>query len=698
MFPIILFAQFSLADFNWLKSEGKIPADFKKAMDSPSDMTQWTLHGLFAQGDVIYGTEVNQYLDNIIDRLLTEHPELRNEIRCYAVRSTEVNAYAMPNGVIFVNLGLIAQSSNEGEIAFVLAHEIAHYVKKHHRQKKEYKRDKTNETIDDFLKIHNYSREIEMEADRFAIEHYYTNSAYSYAALEGVFDMLQYGYLPFDEMPFSRTFVEEEFYHFPDSYFLDNLNPIRSRDDYVDTLSTHPNIKRRRENVENIIRNLDNNGRELFVQSEAKFKQIREICRFECINVFLVDHEYDNALYNIYFLRKNNPEHSFLDIALAMAYYGLCAHKLQSDYTDVMENYRNIEGEKQQMHHIFTKLTRQELNVLALRNIWIIHKKYPENVFVQGLLEDMASELIVRNKMEYTDFSDYAQHVNIEEIKIEEEPADTTATAGTRYQRIRKTTRGKVVPTEKFKTVNYMLVDLKANPDFVDYMDQLTKKIEDKAILQSLTQSKTYAPVNGIAVMNPYYWRGIKVMKNTSDEKIEEHVKKVENQARALDKTVEYSLKDLKFDYHYYTNENMLKFDTENYNNYTQIQLWRSEYFSAGKTEMRLYQCRNSEQITETLGYENAAFIYVYSAPAKFAAYDKFEKILLYAPFQYTILPMSVFNFLLPRYQTYITVNTVDLRDGKTIRSASVIRTGDMTQSYINYFIYDSFYNLKKGK
>lgn len=690
-------AQPSLENFDWLKSEGTIPPDYKKAMENPTDMSLLALNHFFGRGEVIYGSSVNQYLDKIIDNILKDDPELRNEIRCYVIRSAEVNAFATSAGVICVNLGLIAQASNESEIAFVLAHEIAHYAKKHTLRKKEQRKGKIDDELDAFLKYHTYSREIEVEADRYAIEKYYANSAYSYEALEGVFDLLQYGYLPFDEMPFTRSFVEEEFYSFPDNYYLESVSPIRSRDDYIDTLSTHPNIKKRRENVENIISGFDNNGRNLFVQSESQFKKIREICRFECVNVYLTNHNYDNALFNIYFLQKANPDNKFLDVALASTYYGLCMHKLQSNYSEVMPNAKKIEGEKQQLNHVFNKFSRQELNVLALRNLWKTQAKYPNDVFLKEMLEDVASRLIVRSKMTFNDFSDYAQHVDPASIVVEEVPEDTTSTTS-RYQRIRKSTRGKVIPTEKFKTLNYMLVDMKADPDFINYMDKLEKRLEDEQVLKRLDTKEEKTPIKEIAVWSPSYWRDIKVPKNATDKNYEKYLTKMEKDKSKIDKTVAYSLEKLKFDYSYHTADKIARFDTKEYNTYTMMQQWYLEYICADKAEMRLYHCRDSETLISEMGYNNVAFIYVYCTPSSFSRYDKYEKLIFYSVFNYTIIPMTVFNFLLPNYRTSIAVNMVDLRDGKTVLSKGVNRVGDMTKSYINYFIYDSFYNLKKGK
>src|SRR5579863_10133912 len=43
----------------------------------------------------------------------------------------DINAFALPGGTIYVNLGTIQAADSEAELAGVLAHEIAHVVQRH---------------------------------------------------------------------------------------------------------------------------------------------------------------------------------------------------------------------------------------------------------------------------------------------------------------------------------------------------------------------------------------------------------------------------------------------------------------------------------------------------------------------------------------------------------------------------------------
>lgn len=75
--------------------------------------------------------ELNRYL-NLVGHSIVRHtnrPEL--EYSFAAVDSSEINAYAVPGGYIFVTTAALGMMQNEAELAAVLAHEIAHVSERH---------------------------------------------------------------------------------------------------------------------------------------------------------------------------------------------------------------------------------------------------------------------------------------------------------------------------------------------------------------------------------------------------------------------------------------------------------------------------------------------------------------------------------------------------------------------------------------
>ena len=83
--------------------------------------------------------EMKMYPDPIviayIDQLgqhLANHSQRRNITYHFKVVNTDVvNAFAVPGGYLYVNIGLIRAAENESELAGVIGHEIGHVVGKH---------------------------------------------------------------------------------------------------------------------------------------------------------------------------------------------------------------------------------------------------------------------------------------------------------------------------------------------------------------------------------------------------------------------------------------------------------------------------------------------------------------------------------------------------------------------------------------
>lgn len=72
-----------------------------------------------------------QYLNQIVQRLAAVAPGARYPYSIKAVNATEINAFSLPGGPMYVNRGLINAARNESELAGVLAHEMAHVALRH---------------------------------------------------------------------------------------------------------------------------------------------------------------------------------------------------------------------------------------------------------------------------------------------------------------------------------------------------------------------------------------------------------------------------------------------------------------------------------------------------------------------------------------------------------------------------------------
>jgi beta-barrel assembly-enhancing protease len=82
-------------------------------------------------GQVLDDPEVTEYMQDIGHRLSSRAEEGQHQFSYFVVRDPEVNAHAVPGGFIAVNSGLLISTSNENELAGVLAHETAHVTQRH---------------------------------------------------------------------------------------------------------------------------------------------------------------------------------------------------------------------------------------------------------------------------------------------------------------------------------------------------------------------------------------------------------------------------------------------------------------------------------------------------------------------------------------------------------------------------------------
>jgi len=392
---------------------------------------------LMTSGRILYGDEISNMLDRIVDTLLVDYPDLRRELRIYTVKSSEVNAFATGQGMIFVNLGLVAQVEDESQLAFVLSHEIIHYVRKHNLEvltRKRSSRDTTDRGLNDFLRYHNRSRQMESEADSLGIEMFYAKSPYDKRVTDGFFDVLQYGYLPFDEMVFDTNRFNTPYFKVAQGTFMDKVAPISAREDYNDSLSTHPNLLKRRVATTRQMASLQG-GRRYVVTSEREFARLRTMARMECIRQDIITAEYASAYYNSDVMLKHQPDNAYLHLARAQAIYGASKFRTYAAASSTSD-YRNKEGEIQQVYHFMRRCRPAELCMIAIRELWKEKQNYPQEERYAAMAEDLMADLKSKHNMSADMFS-----ATFDTASTDETAVDTSSTKNTKYTNVRRRRR-----------------------------------------------------------------------------------------------------------------------------------------------------------------------------------------------------------------------------------------------------------------
>jgi predicted Zn-dependent protease len=159
---------------------------------------------LVGQGLIYREPEANAYVNRIADAVL---PDLHTDAiryRVFILKDASINAFAFPNGNIYLNAGLIVRLDSEAKLAHVIAHEGAHVVHRHsYKGLVDRKSAVAGARLADVLLLgtglsyvatvthmSSFSREMESEADLEALR-YLADTDYSIQDSVGVFRELK---------------------------------------------------------------------------------------------------------------------------------------------------------------------------------------------------------------------------------------------------------------------------------------------------------------------------------------------------------------------------------------------------------------------------------------------------------------------------------------------------------------------------
>ncbi len=455
-FLLTSFATFSQSELPlWeepLKSVGEVPEDFfrnfeervaiendnirKSSARFESDSqeeyveeSEFYLNRFLASGDILYGDAVSQYCNEIVDLLLKDDPELRAKIRVYTVRTPSVNAAATNSGILLVNHGLIAEAENEAQLAAVLAHEIIHYRESHsvdqylERERRSeaasgWFSDEDEEELENFNK---YSQEHELEADTKGLEDYYLPAGYSHREAEYMMDILLYSYLPFDEIPYEKEWLERGPVSYPMEYYLEDLKPITAREDFDDSETSHPNIKKRKEAI--LERETAGNDGAKYLISEERFKNAQKIARFESARMYMEHKALASTLYQCFLLDKTYGPSAFSSYLRAVTLHQLADYVQFNVIDKAIPHYEKVEGQSQQIYFLLRHLSYEDIRSLAVAHSYEYIKQYPNDIKGKELFDLSMRALFEESYLQDDDF------VREFEAEMREEKIDSVAEA-----------------------------------------------------------------------------------------------------------------------------------------------------------------------------------------------------------------------------------------------------------------------------
>src|SRR5947207_1687552 len=82
-------------------------------------------------GLVYRNEDLETYLNQVTHRLQPAEVYARIPFRVRVLANPRLNAFAFPNGVVYVHTGLLARLDNEAQLAVLLGHEMTHATHRH---------------------------------------------------------------------------------------------------------------------------------------------------------------------------------------------------------------------------------------------------------------------------------------------------------------------------------------------------------------------------------------------------------------------------------------------------------------------------------------------------------------------------------------------------------------------------------------
>ena len=347
----------------------------------------------FDKQEIYTASDAQDYLDKLVGVIVKGNPELqKHPFHCYFSRSYIPNAAYIGEGIILFNMGLFDRLTDESQVAFILSHEISHYILRHQEKSIEKYVNAINspevqaqlhkikgseyhqrEQLQSLVKgltfdSRRHSRDHESEADSMAVElmrhtaFELTGATSTLALLDSVdkddFDAESCLQRTFNasDYPFRKKWLARE------EGLLGGHARLRRGDQegLADSLKTHPDCSLRVRLITPLVGGSAGGpgirpgggpmGGRAFVIDSIKFRQLRERCRYEIIEYAFASDEYTQSLWLALELLQQRPADAYAVTQVGRVLNGI--YQAQKTHTlgkvvdlpapDYAENYNSL--------------------------------------------------------------------------------------------------------------------------------------------------------------------------------------------------------------------------------------------------------------------------------------------------------------------------------------------------------------------
>lgn len=342
------------------------------------------LKSILKSGKFIKDESLESFIQRIYNKIIESNEFTCTPSNILLVRSLKINAICYGEGTIVLTTGLLARMESEDELAFVIAHELAHYEKDHiHAIMLNYLNSRVREQSKRILKkslkgqasvknikkttgllygLGSFSRSMEMKADSLSLI-YLTNAGFNpkgaISALNKL-DSLEQRYPALGIGLFNPLNITK--YPFKNAWMIER-SLVYSRETKnvlfmsYDLLKSHPDISIRRSILQKNIGHNDNLNKD---DTGYLADSVKWIPWFEAVHGGYLNKEFDLALYYALYLKRIFPRNRFLTTTIASILVDTYEARSRSEVGEYVSKFTTHYGADLKMvntflHNIYDK-------------------------------------------------------------------------------------------------------------------------------------------------------------------------------------------------------------------------------------------------------------------------------------------------------------------------------------------------------
>lgn len=332
---------------------------------------------------------LQERVNDVIARLVHSNSLNHAPQRILIQKNPIPNALCYGEGTFVVTIGLLANISNESQLGFALAHELAHYELNHVKNRivQQVERDYFRKTRSEMAKVLNgagdaddvtalrelvygesrFNRELELKADSLGFI-IFRNAGYNESQALNLLSILDSAgtqapigpelFLPFHttKFPFQEHWVRPRLSVYRKTY--DNTFFFKN-----DSITSHPDIEMRQQILESLM-----SSREMPVnfQSEAVVRRVIRISQFEAIESAYFLKQFDRCIHLALRLWSVYPKDSYLVSMISKVLIDLYKTKGSVYFSMLVPAYTGYYNQELRgVNDFLNNLTKEEFGDIA---------------------------------------------------------------------------------------------------------------------------------------------------------------------------------------------------------------------------------------------------------------------------------------------------------------------------------------------